>query len=141
MTYLSNLSILILIHVKQLQNFLILKTFHQMETMLIDNDLLPVLVQPKQSITVEQDIPTHKALIKGNTVSATYSEIKQHHTIPVFVKDNEPAISHIDFIDAVYDVASYIYGYGNVSELEIPIKGVLLQFWWKLRRNPVEVFT
>lgn len=98
-----------------------------MENNRINADLLPVRVQTNTVITEEQETATHRAFIKGNTVEATYRDIKHHHTIPVFVKDNEPAISHIDFIDAVYDVAAYVYGDGNVSAPQIrlshPIKG------------------
>jgi hypothetical protein len=100
-----------------------------MDNITISNQLVPVRI-PRQPATItidEQDEPTHKAFIKGNTVATSYNEIKHCHTIPVFVKDNEPTISHSDFIDAVYDAASYVYGHGSVADpvirLSHPIKG------------------
>lgn len=99
-----------------------------MDTIVINNQLAPVRVLQQPAIIVdEQDEPIHKAFIKGNSVSASYHEIKQHHTIPVFVKDNEPVISHTDFMDIVHHVASTVYGQGSISEpiirLSHPIKG------------------
>src|SRR6478609_5525144 len=107
-----------------LANYLTPKTCLQMESTILSN-LLPVPVQ--QAVETEHEEPVHQCFIKGNTVAVSYNEIKQHHTIPVFVKDNEPVISHTDFIDAAFDVCSYVYGDGNVSTPQVrlshPIKG------------------
>ena len=92
----------------------------------ISSELIPVH-QPVQSLSVEQDDAVHKSFIKGNTFSISYNEIKHKHTIPVFAKDNEPTISHTDFVDAVFDASSYVYGDGNVAAPQMrvshPIKG------------------
>ena len=47
--------------------------------------------------------------ILANTVECPLNEIKYEHIIPVFVKDNEPAINHSDFIEVVQEVAQTFY--------------------------------
>jgi hypothetical protein len=67
-----------------------------------------------------------KPFIEANTVEMEYQEIKDRHIIPVFIKDNEPAISQIEFIDVVQDVASSFYQVGNlIPDIRVshPIKG------------------
>lgn len=76
-------------------------------------ELLPVSPAPSNGITsiVEepfetsmQDLSTDKPFIQANTEAATLQEITHHHIIPVFIKDNEPLISHGDFISATAEV-------------------------------------
>lgn len=52
---------------------------------------------------------TSKAFITANTIESTLEEIKRNHVIPVFVKDNEPVISHADFIESTLDVVKDIF--------------------------------
>jgi hypothetical protein len=63
--------------------------------------------------------------IMANTLECTLGEINEKHIIPVHIKDNEPAISHTQFIDAVVSAAKDWYG--DVTEPTIrvshPIKG------------------
>ena len=40
-----------------------------------------------------------KPFIEANTIECSLAEIKKHHIIPVFVKDNETLISHNKFIN------------------------------------------
>lgn len=65
--------------------------------------------------------------IISNTQEVSFQEVKHKHIIPVFVKDNEPLISHCDFIEAAWEVAAHVYGDGNVSNpcirVSHPIKG------------------
>jgi hypothetical protein len=56
----------------------------------------------------------------------THEEIQDRHIIPVFVKDNEPAISQTEFIDVVKDVTSTYYSIPDLQEdirVSHPIKG------------------
>ncbi len=66
-----------------------------------------------------------KQFILANTEVMTLDEINNNHIIPVHIKDNEPAISHYQFIDAVVSASNQVFG--NVSHPEIrvshPIKG------------------
>ncbi|WP_315814222.1 DUF3871 family protein [Paraflavitalea speifideaquila] len=81
-------------------------------------ELLPV--KPAQSngitsIVVDsfetpvQDLSTDKPFIQANTEAANLQEITHNHIIPVFIKDNEPLISHGDFIDTTVQVISEVY--------------------------------
>jgi len=68
-----------------------------------------------------------RTFITANTISMSLEEIKSNHIIPVFVKDNETAISHVDFIEATQDVVSDIYASEHILKpmirLSHPIKG------------------
>ncbi|KAA9338779.1 DUF3871 family protein [Hymenobacter busanensis] len=68
----------------------------------------PGLQAPGSSVSGPAQASTSRAFIEANTVETSFSDIRQHHIIPVYVKDNEPLISQGDFIqateEAVYDV-------------------------------------
>ncbi len=70
---------------------------------------------------------SENAFIIANTTSTTFEDIKNNHIIPVFIKDNEPLISHADFIKATIDVAKKIYPMETILQPSIrvshPIKG------------------
>ena len=70
---------------------------------------------------------TEKPFIQANTVASTLEEVKLQHIIPVFIKDNEPLISHSDFIEATIEgVTSVLPGYQMLQpsvRLSHPIKG------------------
>jgi hypothetical protein len=51
----------------------------------------------------------NKGFITANTIESTLEEIKSKHVIPVFVKDNEPVISHADFIESTIEVVSEVF--------------------------------
>jgi len=50
-----------------------------------------------------------KLFITANTLPLTLEEIKSKHVIPVFIKDNEPVISHSDFIEVTQEVVGHAY--------------------------------
>jgi hypothetical protein len=68
-----------------------------------------------------------KPFIEANTSDCCFSEIKEKHVIPVWLKDNEPLISHADFIQATSDMVSDIYHGERILQPSIrvshPIKG------------------
>ncbi len=74
-----------------------------------------------------QTISTSKPFIEANTIEASSHEIRNKHTIPVFVKDNETLISHSEFIDAVSSIASDVFQGEHILRPSIrvshPIKG------------------
>ncbi|RYZ91405.1 MAG: DUF3871 family protein [Proteobacteria bacterium] len=45
------------------------------------------------------------SFIEANTIPVAQKEVQEKHIIPVFSKDNETLISHIDFIELVQEVA------------------------------------
>jgi hypothetical protein len=48
----------------------------------------------------EEVLSTAKPFIEANTVETSFRELQETHIIPVYVKDNEPVISHAEFINA-----------------------------------------
>ncbi len=84
-------------------------------------ELVPV------SQTNVHNISTDAPFIQANTIGCSLEEIKQEHIIPVFVKDNEPLISHDEFIDATLDIATDVYHGEMILKPSIrvshPIKG------------------
>lgn len=54
-------------------------------------------------------VSSSKAFIEANTIGATLHQIHNEHIIPVFVKENEPAISQGEFIDATMQAISRVY--------------------------------
>jgi len=83
-----------------------------------------VLPQVLEEIEV---ISSSKPFIEANTLGATLHEIANNHIIPVFVKENEPAISQSEFIEATMQAISKVYA-GEVIlkpniRLSHPIKG------------------
>ena len=62
---------------------------------------------PNVIIPVEQDAEKH--FITANTVAGNLLEMKEQHLIPVFSKDNEPTISHTDFIESAQAITADIY--------------------------------
>jgi len=71
--------------------------------------------------------PPTSPFIEANTVEASWEEINEHHIIPVFNRDNEPLISHAEFIEVVQErVADYFASETILRpniRLSHPIKG------------------
>jgi len=71
--------------------------------------------------------PAQRAFIVANTIGLPLDDIKKSHIIPVFAKDNEPAISQMDFIEATQDVVADIFSSEHILKpvirLSHPIKG------------------
>lgn len=75
----------------------------------------------------QQVLSTAKPFIEANTIPSSLDEISSSHIIPVFVKDNEPVISHHDFIQAAMEVAQAAYSTETILSPNIrlshPVKG------------------
>jgi hypothetical protein len=75
----------------------------------------------------EQRASSRKPFILANTEEVDIQDIRHKHIIPVYVKDNEPLLSHLDFIESTWEVANHIFGDGDVASPKIrvshPIKG------------------
>lgn len=71
--------------------------------------------------------PSTPAFIEANTVASSLEQIRNEHIIPVFIKDNEPVISHAEFIERTIDVVNHVYPGEAVNlpsvRLSHPIKG------------------
>lgn len=70
---------------------------------------------------------SEKSFIMANTIGSTQDEMKSQHIIPVFIKDNEPVISHSDFIEAMQSATEEIFSGETILSPSIrlshPIKG------------------
>lgn len=74
-----------------------------------------------------EEVSTDKPFMQANTEEFHLQEIRRNHTIPAFAKDNEPLISHCDFIDVTNAAVGDIFkGEAILSpsiRLSHPIKG------------------
>lgn len=66
-----------------------------------------------------QIISTDKPFIQANTIGSSLEEIRRKHVIPVFTKDNEPVISHSDFIESTFDIVSSVYSSETILQPSI----------------------
>jgi hypothetical protein len=87
--------------------------------------MLPARITSYDSATEPQQ--KRSSFIEANTVKCDLDEIRKEHIIPVFVKDNETLVSHVEFIQAAEDVASTLFRGETIITPEIrlshPIKG------------------
>jgi hypothetical protein len=70
-------------------------------------DLLPAI--NNEAVHEPLDYAREKPFIEANTIELPFDEVKSSHIIPVFIKDNEPLISHIDFIETALECATEIF--------------------------------
>ena len=103
-----------------------------------NNNYLPVLIEPNVPsydqdnlldipIQVDYKQSSTKSFIEANTIECSLDEIKDSHTIPVFLKDNEPLISHSDFIETTWNIVKEIFYGEHILKPSIrvshPVKG------------------
>lgn len=81
----------------------------------------------KLSVAVNNTISSSRAFISANTIECSQEEIKKHHIIPVFLKDNEPLISHLDLLEITQYVVEDVLKGEEILKPSIrmshPIKG------------------
>jgi hypothetical protein len=73
-----------------------------------------------------QKLSKPSPFIEANTIALSLEEIQRDHQIPVFVIDNEPAISHADFVETVRDAATKCFSaQSSIPAVRVshPIKG------------------
>ena len=72
-------------------------------------------------------VSSGKAFIEANTTEVALSDMRDKHIIPVFTRDNEPLISHAEFIDSAYFTASQYFAgemiLNPVVRVSHPVKG------------------
>jgi len=89
------------------------------------------LAEQEQSVQAcrwdRENVSSSRPFIEANTLEATLEEIREGHIIPVFIKDNEPVISHVDLIEAANSIVRQFYMDEEVLQpairLSHPIKG------------------
>ena len=71
--------------------------------------------------------PVSSPFIEANTVTGNLQDINRNHIIPVFIKDNEPVISHAEFISSALNTIAEIFHGETILKPNIrlshPIKG------------------
>lgn len=74
-----------------------------------------------------EEVSSSRAFIEANTVQSNLLDINRSHIIPVFIKDNEPVISHGEFIGAAMNAVAEVYHGETILKPDIrlshPIKG------------------
>lgn len=64
-----------------------------------------MLSSPKVVIEENSKTVSNSKFLEANTIEMELGEIKDKHIIPVFLKDNEPTISQVDFVEVVSEAA------------------------------------
>lgn len=82
---------------------------------------------PMEGIT---DTVVPSRFIEANTEQVSLSEIRERHLIPVFVKDNQPTISQVDFIRNAVEVVEELSGQHTANlaiRVSHPVKGRIFE--------------
>jgi hypothetical protein len=65
--------------------------------------------------------------LEANTSEVSLREVRERHVIPVFLKDNEPTISQVEFVEVVAEAARDVFGLTATPSPTVrvshPIKG------------------
>ena len=93
--------------------------------------IVPERIIQTENGTTNNGEYSRSSFITANTIDCSLDEISQHHIIPVFVKDNEPLISHSEFIESTSSLVSDIFHGEHILKPKIrvshPIKGRIPQ--------------
>ena len=92
--------------------------------------MLPAIIN-NESVTNHTEnkelVSSSKPFILANTVACTLQELRDEHIIPVFIKDNEPVISQVEFIQTMQEAVQEIFSQEMILQPSIrlshPIKG------------------
>lgn len=91
------------------------------------NYLPPAVIPRQYAVNNTEEESQSPAFITANTLDCSFTEIKQHHIIPVFVKDNEPLISHSEFIESAISITEDLFHGETILKPQVrvshPIKG------------------
>jgi hypothetical protein len=63
--------------------------------------------------------------IEANTKEVTFQHLKNDCIIPVFSKDNELTISHVNFVETVFEAASKIFPRERINPPEIRVSHII----------------
>ena len=85
------------------------------------------LIRVKSTMEETVGITNSLPFIEANTIECTITELEHQHIIPVFNKDNIPAISQLDFIRTAFLAVQNVFGNETINSPIIrvshPIKG------------------
>lgn len=83
-------------------------------------------------------VSSSKPFIQANTIEASLHEINNKHIIPVFVKENEPAISQGEFVDATIQAIRRVYSGETMLKPNIRLSHPILGRIPKARNKPAK---
>lgn len=116
-----------------------LQTSQTMEIISVHNQISSPTFE---DLILNTNVSTSKPFIEANTIELALDEIRNKHIIPVFVKDNEPLISHVDFIETLNEVVFQIYKSQSILSPSIrvshPIKGRIPEARYKPAKELLE---
>jgi len=78
-----------------------------------------------QTANFEVNTGHSRQFIEANTREATLQHLKQDCVIPVFSRDNAVTISHVNFIETVYDAAVRVFPRERINTPEIRVSHVI----------------
>lgn len=79
-------------------------------------------INPTLSVAVNNTVQAdNRSFITANTVECTLPEMRSKHIIPVFLKDNEPVISHVEFIEMMDRTVNEVFQRETISEPSIRV--------------------
>jgi hypothetical protein len=91
------------------------------------NYLPPAVIDRSILVNSCEEEKQSPAFITANTMDCSFEEMKQRHIIPVFVKDNEPLISHSEFVLAASNLTADLFHGETILKPQVrvshPIKG------------------
>ncbi|MFH5883678.1 DUF3871 family protein [Halalkalibaculum sp. DA3122] len=77
--------------------------------------------QETNEVSVIKEPEERSPFIEANTEPMELREIEENHIIPVFSQDNEPAISHSEFIDRTVGIVHHAFPRETVNEPDIRV--------------------
>jgi len=96
-----------------------------METLQINNR--PAVIEDVIPIETVESSANDLHFINANTLAMPIDQLKSHHLIPVFIKDNEPVISQFEFIETAIDAVKRVYPgeqvLSPIVRVSHPVKG------------------
>jgi hypothetical protein len=82
---------------------------------------------PAPATTVSNTVSTHKPFIEANTIDISLEVMAHEHIIPVWTANNEPLISHAEFIDVTEQITTRAFRGEHILKPQVrvshPVKG------------------
>ena len=81
----------------------------------------------EEAVIIEEPIIKQKRplFIEANTIEASLEHLRNDCIIPVFAKDNEAALSHVAFIEAVQDATNTFFSGEQIESPDIRVSHVI----------------
>jgi len=84
--------------------------------------VMPVVIAPVETVQIETK---RSSFIESNTILGNFDEIKHNHIIPVF-SNNEPLMSHADFIEAMYSQTTDLFHGEHILKPDIRVSHAVM---------------